>query len=245
MDQPPSKPTSLRPEQKRLVEEHLTLVEQIAASIKKALPPEVEKAELIALGREGLTDAALRYDPRRGVSFTTFAGYRVKGAIFDGIRKNAYLGRSEYARNRELLQFRARANEYLAERAEEETPTSVEAAVEDAERYATDLTTIYISSLNAYEDAGLDLAFAPEPDPEEQLSTHQQLDLLKTARASLDPKEAELLRLHYDEGLSLAETARRLGISKPWASRLHARAIQSLALKMGASPPPEFFEAVP
>src|SRR4029078_7285804 len=46
-----------------------------------------DAAELEAWGREGLLDAARRFEPDRGVSFRTFAYYRVRGAMLDGLRK--------------------------------------------------------------------------------------------------------------------------------------------------------------
>ena len=51
-----------------------------------------------ALGCKGLLEAAQRYDDRHGVAFTTFAYYRVRGAMFDGLRSMGWLPRSEYAR---------------------------------------------------------------------------------------------------------------------------------------------------
>src|SRR5690606_300924 len=48
--------------------------------------------------REGLLDAARRFDPARGVSFRTFAYYRVRGAMLDGLRKMGAWSRRGYER---------------------------------------------------------------------------------------------------------------------------------------------------
>jgi len=45
----------------------------------------------------------------------------------------------------------------------------------------------------------------------------------------LPPEAGTLIRATYFEGLTLQEAGRKLGISKSWASRLHARTLQRLA----------------
>ena len=59
---------------------------------------------------QGLLEAAERYDRRHGVTFQTFAYYRVRGAMFDGLRNMGWLPRHEYAR----LRFEERAAAYLS-----------------------------------------------------------------------------------------------------------------------------------
>ena len=57
----------------------------------------------------GLLEAASRFDPEAGAHFMTFAYYRVRGAIYDGLRQMGWLSRSHYKRAR----FEAQANDYL------------------------------------------------------------------------------------------------------------------------------------
>lgn len=45
----------------------------------------------------------------------------------------------------------------------------------------------------------------------------------------LSPESQALIRAAYFEGVTLQEAGRRLGLSKSWASRLHARALRQLA----------------
>lgn len=68
------------------VEVHLPLVGAIARSLSRGLPSTVEVDELISDGVIGLMDALRRYDPARGVGFSAYAGYRIRGAILDGLR---------------------------------------------------------------------------------------------------------------------------------------------------------------
>src|SRR6516164_5871726 len=96
-------------ERQRLVDANVPFVRSIAAKIKEQMPREIEFDDLVAYGMQGLLEAAERYDNRHGVSFTTFAYYRVRGAIFDGLRGMGWLSRGEYAR----YKFDDRANHYM------------------------------------------------------------------------------------------------------------------------------------
>ena len=53
----------------------------------KKLPKHVDFEDLVSLGQVGLAEAARQCEPGRGVAFTTFAYYRVRCAIFDGLRQ--------------------------------------------------------------------------------------------------------------------------------------------------------------
>ena len=46
---------------------------------------------------------------------------------------------------------------------------------------------------------------------------------------ALPPPAKSLIRATYFEGVTMQEAGRRLGISKAWASRLHARTLEPLA----------------
>lgn len=73
---------------------YLPLVGAIARTIGRGLPASVELNELIDDGVIGLIDALRRYDPARGVAFSTYAGYRIRGAILDGLRERDPLPRA-------------------------------------------------------------------------------------------------------------------------------------------------------
>ena len=91
-------------ERARLVEAHLDVVQKAAKMIYVRVKEHVELDELIAFGNTGLAEAAQRFDPTRGASFSTFAWYRVQGAIIDGLRKLTHLPRATW---RKLVALRA------------------------------------------------------------------------------------------------------------------------------------------
>lgn len=81
-----------------LVLEHMPLVGRIVGSIARRLPRHVTQDDLRQVGYIGLLDAARRFDPNKGASFSSFAGHRIHGAVLDELRAIDPVGR--YRRER-------------------------------------------------------------------------------------------------------------------------------------------------
>ena len=92
-----------------VVARYTPFVKSITAKIRRGLPEHIEFDDLIDYGMIGLLEAASRYDSDAGAHFMTFAYYRIRGAIYDGLRQMGWLSRSQYKRAR----FEAQANDYL------------------------------------------------------------------------------------------------------------------------------------
>lgn len=84
------------------VESNVALVEHIVTRMSAGFPAHVERDDLVQAGMLALVETASRYDPDRGVAFSTFAGRRIEGAILDVIRHEDWLPRSVRAKAREL-----------------------------------------------------------------------------------------------------------------------------------------------
>jgi RNA polymerase sigma factor FliA len=187
--------------------------------------------ELVALANAGLAEAASHYDPARGVAFATFAWYRVNGAIIDGLRRATPLPRRTWAR---LLALRA-AGELLENLAERERgaaqrgapPASSADALAQVQHALSAIRTVYLTSLEAMRDQGLEVA-ADGAAPGDRLDASRLAARLREALADLPPRERALLTKHYWEGKTLLEAGAELGVSKSWASRLHAQAVDRL-----------------
>jgi RNA polymerase sigma factor for flagellar operon FliA len=76
------------------VESYLPLVGAIARTVRQRLPSSVEIDDLMQDGVLGLIGALHRYDPTRGVVFSTYAGHRIRGAMLDGLRARDPLPRA-------------------------------------------------------------------------------------------------------------------------------------------------------
>jgi RNA polymerase sigma factor for flagellar operon FliA len=173
------------------IEECQGLVRSLASRIHRKLPPHVDLEDLVAYGQVGLAEAARDFDPSRGSRFSTFAYYRIRGAIYDGLVKMAWFSRAEYGRRRE----EQIAGKVLSGEAQDE---------ESGAPWLVDAST---------------------PTPPAAAISHEVNERLH----ALPEDAGSLIRDTYFGGLDLQTAGQRLGISKSWASRLHAKTLKGLA----------------
>jgi len=216
----------------RLVEANLDVAKKAAYMIYPRVKEHVELDELIGLANAGLAEAAQRFDPSRGAAFSTFAWYRVQGSIVDGLRKSSQLPRRVWAK---LVALRA-ASDYLEHRAERDagaaqqgTPPATGAdALAQVRSELSAIRTMYVTSLDAMTDAGFDKPDDKSPQADAAIDAQRAASKIRAAIATLPAKEQALMKKHYWEGKNLLEAGAELGISKSWASRLHAQAVERL-----------------
>jgi RNA polymerase sigma factor FliA len=218
-------------EPSRLIEQCQGLVRSLASSIGRKLPPHIELEDLIEYGQVGLIEAARDFDPQRGGQFSTYAYYRIRGAIYDGLAKMCWFSRAQYRR----LRYEQMANELLRTEREEENENAKSTAESDAcwfRDVSRTLAVVYLATHREREsEEGQDssaLADSSVPEPSTILIGREMSRQINALIESLPSQEGTLIRATYFDGLSLQEAAHRLGISKAWASRLHAKVLQRL-----------------
>jgi RNA polymerase sigma factor for flagellar operon FliA len=72
------------------VEAGLPFVEALARRMAATMPHSIDLSDLVQDGVIGLIDAAERFDEARGIKFETFAERRIRGAMIDALRKDAW-----------------------------------------------------------------------------------------------------------------------------------------------------------
>lgn len=208
-----------------LVLSGLDLVDRIARKLWRRLGAWLELEELLSAGREGLFDAARRFQRERGAPFSAYASVRIRGAMLDSARRMAGLPRRTYER--------ALNSAALDEGTPEPTScTRLQAWREHSDeaaarvRFATSSLASTVRLLDESRSA------AGNQDPESALERAQLLALIRVGLGSLDAEEAELVRRHYFEEERLEDVANSLGITPSWASRILARAVARLTRQM-------------
>lgn len=204
------------------------LVRSIAWSIGRKVPPHVEMEDLIAYGQVGLAQAARDFDAGRGNRFTTYAFYRVRGAIYDGLSRMSWFRWSDYHGSK----YEQMANE-LMEVATEPSQGSEQTLEGDARWFSETSDSLAVCYLAG--EAGLGVGEQqcdPGMAPESLAVRKELVDHLRRFISEL-PSDARLLitSLYYD-GLTLTEAGKRLGVSKSWASRMHAKTLGRLGRAM-------------
>lgn len=224
--------------QRAFLEKYSVLVRRIAHHLLGRLPPSVQVEDLIQAGMIGLLEAQKNYDSRKGASFDTYAGIRIRGAMLDDIRRGDWVPRSVHKNNREINQAIS-----ILEGELNRDPTDSEVAAHmglSLDQYHSAVKDISSSRLVGIEDLGIsDDAISPV-DEEEHDSPFKGVadDSFRTslieAIKTLPEREALVLSLYYDEELNLKEIGAVIGVSESRVSQILSQSMQRLRTKLSA-----------
>jgi RNA polymerase sigma factor for flagellar operon FliA len=218
----------------------LPFVESLARRVASSMPHSIELKDLVQDGMIGLIDAACRYDEARGIKFETFAERRVRGAMIDALRRDAW-PRGVRRQRRELEAAREQLRKELGSE-----PSMADLAARmgsDETRLSRTIVRIHTiestSPLSAGEHvdgAQLPAALVPsEPvAPDKQLEQAEVRDRIRAAIASLPPRERKVVGLYYYGDATMKQIGAEIGVNESRVSQLHARAIQRLKKALGA-----------
>lgn len=212
-----------RPDVDRLIESYRSYSHAIAAEVARRLPSQLDRQDLESAAELGLVEAAQAFDPSRGVQFKTFAYYRIRGAVFDCLRKMGWFSKAQYQQYR----FEMAANEYMKDFSESPPPAegAVESEYHELKNFTGTVLSCYLLSL---EDLAEELKEDREKPIDQRLMEDQQQQRLRQAIAKLPEKNRKVIESYYFGQKSLDEIGQMLGMSKSWISRVHAKSLEML-----------------
>ncbi|MES9851120.1 MAG: sigma-70 family RNA polymerase sigma factor [Candidatus Thiodiazotropha sp. L084R] len=174
---------------------------------------DVEYGDYLQNAMVGLIEAVHRYNPEKGASFTTFANYRIKGALLNGLEKAT--------QHREQTAFLRRHQRYRVE----SIANGLDNAGSDTFSEMVDVT-IQLALSFMLEDTGLLLN---ESDIGDELYDREVVKTLAVHLGELierlPERERLIIRSHYYHGMAFDELADFLDLSKGRVSQLHKRAL--------------------
>ncbi len=207
-------------EREALITAHMDFARALAKDIARSLPRSASVEDLVASAIEGLVDAASRFDPTRGWQFTTFAYYRVRGAVFDQIRKLAQA--EPRIRNRAAA---LAAADDAVETTGGAQPRSATTSPADAAGTLAQVLETAAASFAVAECSEAMLGESLGASPEDRAAERQRSVDVRSAIERLPERERTMLQSVYFQGLTIEAAGATMGLSKSWASRLHARAL--------------------
>ena len=218
----------------------LPFVESLARRVAASMPHSIELNDLVQDGMLGLIDAACRFDEARGIKFETFAERRVRGAMIDALRRDAWprgvrRQRRELEAAREQLRRELGAEPSLADLAAR--IGSDEARLgRTIVRINTIESTSPLSAGENLDGASLPPALVPsEPQaPDKAYEDREVRERIRSAIASLPPRERKVIMLYYFAEATMKQIGVEIGVNESRVSQLHARAIQRLRKALGA-----------
>jgi RNA polymerase sigma factor for flagellar operon FliA len=226
--------------QAQRVEAGLPFVEALARRMAATMPHSIDLSDLVQDGVIGLIDAAHRFDDSRGIKFETFAERRIRGAMIDALRKDAW-PRGVRRVRRELEAAREKLRAQLGH--EPSLADLAEAIGSDEKRLGKTIVRINtiestspFSSAETIDESQLPAVLVPaEPErPDVQYERDEVKERVRNAIATLPPREQRVIALYYYNEVTMKDIGAELGVNESRVSQLHARAIRRLREALGA-----------
>ena len=212
----------------------LPFVEQLARRVAATMPHSIDIGDLVQDGVIGLIDAAHRFDEDRGIKFETFAERRIRGAMIDALRKDAW-PRGVRRQRREL---EAAREELRRELGCEPSLADLAAKVGSDEKRlgrtivrinAIESTSPLANNENLNESSLPEALIPSEPEqPDSAYERQETKDRVRAAIASLPAREQKVIGLYYYGEATMKQIGAEIGVNESRVSQLHARAIRRL-----------------
>ncbi len=227
---------SSSPTREAFLTQHFGLVHHVARQMANRLSTQADLDELISAGSVGLVQAVDSFDRKRGLSFSTYAVPRIRGAILDELRKQDHVPRNVRRRTRDLSRARDVLTHTLRRKPSEvEMARVLQVPTEMVRRWELDAEGAAVASLDQsiraeYGGATLGDTITDdrEPSVDDVLTQEQEIERLKVAIGMLKEQERTVLALNFFEELKLQEIATVMGLSVCRISQIRTAALIKL-----------------
>lgn len=220
-----------------IVEEYLPLVKTVVGRLAMSLPPHVDIEDLYSSGLVGLLNAVRNFDPKGGSTFESYARVRIRGAVYDELRRLDWVPRSVHDKARKVQTVMQRLEQINGA-----IPTNAQMAkaldmtLPQYEELLTEIrpaTFVCLDSAPCADEEGEttryeSVADASQENPVDTASRRELARVIAERLEQLPEMQRKVLALYYFEDLRLREIAEVFGVTESRICQIHAQAILSL-----------------
>lgn len=225
-------------ERERLILEHLPQVRLIARRIQERLPDNISLEDLISTGVIGLISAIDNFDPAHNVKLKTYAEYKIRGAILDGLRGLDWAPRQKRRKSKQIEAAVSAAEQRLQRSpSEQEIAEELEISLGEYHQWLVEIRGLNIASLeHGGGEPGKDLLHYIPDESEHLPSTILEKSELERLLAeyidTIPAMEQTVLSLYYKDELTLREIAEIVHLHESRISQLKTQAILRLRSRL-------------
>ncbi len=224
------------------VGKYAALVKYVAGKISIGMPQNVEFNDLVSYGTFGLLDAIEKYDPTKEVKFKTYAMTRIRGSIFDELRKMDWVPRTVRSKAKDIERIVIELENRMGRTAEDhEVAQELDMSLADFHTLVNQASVTSLISLNdvwhrnsdSEEFSFIDAIESPvNMNPDVLVEREEVKNVIIEAIKKLPDKEKKVIVLYYYEDLTLKEIGEILEVTESRVSQLHTKAVMRLRGKL-------------
>ena len=222
------------------VEAYMPLVHSIASMVSgKGLPPNIEYDDLVSDGTVGLMKAWDNFDPKRGVKFETYASYRVRGEMLDGLKNYNPVPYRVQVMVRDLAKKGVKSVTSKKDQADEEFLAKKELsedefkhALKRIKKIVSASALMYLLSIEEMGVTGVEPQVTGEATPESEADFIELKERVRGALFDLPPQQKQVVELFFHKGINQKTISEQLNLSRPKVCRVLAKAIEGLKKKV-------------
>ena len=210
----------------------LMFARRMASKIPNGSPLTVE--DLASCGSIGLMEAVERFDESRGIQFSTFADYRIRGAMIDSIRSNDHMSRHRREQERDLELVKAELSKVLGRTPRpRELAKEMDIPLEKLYRLQSNVAKVTEVSIDG--DEGEDsrslldiISNDRDEDPITTIMNEEVRMHVREAIMQLDERARQCVLLYYGRSMNLTEISDVFELTPSRISQILSQARQSL-----------------
>jgi RNA polymerase sigma factor FliA len=223
-----------------LVHQYLPLVKTIVGRLAMSLPSHVNSEDLYSAGLVGLLNALRRFDAKTGTAFETYARTRIRGSIFDELRRLDWVPRSVHDKARKVEKVMRELEQTKGEAVTDaEMAKAMDLTLNQYDELMEEIRPATFVCLDSVRGGSAEspqegssrydsLSDEKQIDPGDGTATREMARLITDRLEDLPDMQRKVLALYYFEDMRLREIAEVFGVTESRICQIHAQAILSI-----------------